>query len=174
MSASVLEELIDVIQVECLDVNLFRGKSSIGNTGRVIGDLVLAQAMYAANCTVDERFVMHSLHSNFLMQGDPGHPLFFKVDCIRDGKSFRSRRVAVLQHGRVICHLTLSYQSPESGLEHQDEMPRAILSPDALVSDRERFDSLLGDTGYPWPIDFRQVDPVSLESPIRSSVDNYD
>lgn len=173
MTVSALEGLIDNIQVECLDVDLFRGDSTFSNNGRALGGQVLAQAMYASNCTVDQRFILHSVHSNFLLPGDAKHPLFFRVDRMRDGKSFRTRRVEVIQHGKVICHLTTSYQLPEPGLEHQSEMPFAVLNPDALVSDRERFEMMLGDTGYTWPIEFRQVDPVSLQLPDRASTDSH-
>lgn len=173
MRKAALAGLVGIIQAECLDVDLFRGEPTCASPDRVIGGQVLAQAMYASNCTVEGNFVLHALHSNFLLQGDPNHPLFYRVERLRDGRSFRTRRVEAVQHGRVICHVTLSYQIPEQGLEHQGEMPTGMLSPEALMSDRERFASMLGENGYDWPIEFCQVDPVSLDRPERAPASSH-
>lgn len=115
-------ELLELIRLEPLEVNLFRGQSrDIGST-RVFGGQVLCQAVLAASQTVEDRLI-HSLHAYFLRAGDPSAPIVYSVDRSRDGNSFSARRVVAIQHGRPIFTMAASFQVAEEGLEHQFEAP---------------------------------------------------
>ena len=124
------EELLTLMQLERLEDNLFRGASRDIGTKRVFGGQVLAQALLAASYTVENRLA-HSLHAYFLRAGDHDAPIVYDVDRSRDGRSFTSRRVVAIQHGRPIFTLAASFQVAEEGLDHQFEMPEAP-SPDEL------------------------------------------
>jgi acyl-CoA thioesterase-2 len=115
--------LADLLALEDLDVDLFRGRQADTSRPRVYGGQVAAQAMLAAVRTVDSEYVAHSLHSYFLLPGDTAVPIIYDVERIRDGRSFATRRVVARQHGRPIYYLTASFQRPEEGFEHQDVMP---------------------------------------------------
>lgn len=119
----ILADLIELLTLERLDTYLFRGQSHDIGTNRVFGGQVLGQALAAAANTVEER-VVHSLHAYFLRKGDHNSPIIFEVDPQRDGRSFSSRRVVAIQHGRPILNLAASFQRPEEGLEHQSSMPQ--------------------------------------------------
>jgi acyl-CoA thioesterase-2 len=125
-----LEELLRLIQLEPLEVNLFRGESRDIGTSRVFGGQVLAQAVIAASQTVDDRSI-HSLHAYFLRAGDHEAPIVYSVDRSRDGRSFSARRVVAIQHGRPIFTLSASFQVEEEGLEHQFEIPE-VPAPETL------------------------------------------
>lgn len=116
-------ELLSLMRLEQLEVNLFRGASRDIGTPRVFGGQVLAQAVLAASRTVDEARILHSLHAYFLLPGDVEAPIVYNVEHNRDGRSFSSRRVLAIQHGRPIFNLAASFQVDEEGLEHQFEMP---------------------------------------------------
>jgi acyl-CoA thioesterase II len=116
------QELLELIRLEPLEVNLFRGESRDIGAQRVFGGQVLCQAVLAASATVDGRLI-HSLNAYFLRAGDPAAPIVYSVDRSRDGGSFSARRVVAVQHGRPIFTLACSYQAPEEGLEHQFEAP---------------------------------------------------
>ena len=116
-----ISELLDLIRLEQLEVNLFRGSSRDIGTERVFGGQVLAQALQAANQTVEDRLV-HSLHAYFLRAGDHEAPIVYNVDRSRDGRSFTARRVVAIQHGRPIFTLAASFQLKQDGVEHQFEM----------------------------------------------------
>jgi acyl-CoA thioesterase-2 len=118
----ILEDLIRLLALERIDTNLFRGESRDIGTHRVFGGQVLGQALAAANYTTENR-VVHSLHAYFLRAGDHGAPIVYEVDRQRDGRSFSSRRVVAIQHGRPILNMAASFQRPEEGLEHQTDMP---------------------------------------------------
>jgi acyl-CoA thioesterase-2 len=120
--AEAFEELLGLMELEPLEVNLFRGVSRDIGTERVFGGQVLAQALLAASYTVEDRQA-HSLHAYFLRAGDHKAPIVYNVDRSRDGRSFSSRRVAAIQHGRPIFTLAASFQAAEEGLEHQFEIP---------------------------------------------------
>ncbi|WP_457206694.1 acyl-CoA thioesterase [Nocardioides sp. P5_C9_2] len=126
------EELVSLLVLEQLDVDLFRGLQPDTNRQRVFGGQVAAQSVVAANRSVDDVFVMHSLHSYFLRPGDPAVPIVYDVERIRDGRSFATRRVMARQHGRPIYYLTANFQKPEEGFEHQDVMPD-VVGPDRGV-----------------------------------------
>ena len=116
-------ELVDLLDLERLDVDLFRGRQPDTVRQRVYGGQVAAQALIAASRTVDQDFHVHSLHSYFLLPGDYQVPIIYDVERIRDGRSFLTRRVVARQHGRPIYYQTLNFQRPEEGFEHQDAMP---------------------------------------------------
>ena len=124
-SNNTIEELISLMELEPLEVNLFRGESRDIGTSRVFGGQVLAQSIIAASRTVDEGLI-HSLHAYFLRAGDVEAPIIYEVDRARDGRSFTNRRVVAIQHGRPIFNMAASFQKPEQGLEHQaDKIGRA-------------------------------------------------
>jgi acyl-CoA thioesterase-2 len=134
-SKNTTEELLQLMQLEPLEVNLFRGESRDIGTSRVFGGQVLAQSIIAASRTVDEGSI-HSLHSYFLRAGDPEAPIVYDVDRNRDGRSFKSRRVVAIQHGRPIFTLAASFQLEQEGLDHQVEMP-VVPMPEELSSDSD-------------------------------------
>ncbi len=122
MPASVAE-LVDLLELELIEDNLFRGKQPKTELQRVFGGQVAAHALVAATQTVGEQYVVHSLHSYFLRPGDTAVPIVYDVDNLRDGRTFATRRVLARQHGHPIFAMTLNFQIPEEGLEHQDVMP---------------------------------------------------
>ncbi|GAA0330142.1 acyl-CoA thioesterase II [Streptomyces olivoreticuli] len=124
-----LDDLLTVLDPEQIERDIFRGTSRPSLVPRVFGGQVAAQALVAAGRTVPEDRLPHSLHSYFLRPGDPEVPIVYTVDRIRDGRSFTTRRVVAVQHGRPIFHLSASFQTHEEGLEHQEPMPAA---PDPL------------------------------------------
>ncbi|MGI9157514.1 MAG: acyl-CoA thioesterase [Marmoricola sp.] len=120
---SSIAELVELLDVETLDDNLFRGTQPDTALQRVFGGQVAAHALVAADRTVDDEYVVHSLHSYFLRPGDTKVPIIYDVDALRDGRSFATRRVVARQHGRPIYFLTANFQKLEKGLDHQDVMP---------------------------------------------------
>jgi acyl-CoA thioesterase-2 len=130
----VLQEIIDILNVERIEENLYRGRNH--NTEHVFGGQVLAQSIAAAYRTVDPALELHSLHAYFLRSGDWTVPILFDVDRIRDGRSFATRRVVAIQHGRAIFNLASSWQKREPGVEHALPMPD-VPPPEALRGDRE-------------------------------------
>jgi acyl-CoA thioesterase-2 len=123
MTADPAQELRALLDLEYLDVDLFRGAQPESTRQRVYGGQVAAQALVAGARTVPEGFEVHSLHSYFLLPGDYDVPVIYDVERIRDGRSFATRRVMARQHGRPIYYQTLSFQRAEDGFEHQDVMP---------------------------------------------------
>jgi acyl-CoA thioesterase-2 len=121
---SSVQELVELLDLEAIEDNLFRGQQPDTVMQRVFGGQVLAQSLVAAVRTVPEAYSCHSLHSYFLRPGDTKVPIIYDVEEIRDGRSFCTRRVAARQHGRPIFYQTANFQVPEDGLEHQDPMPR--------------------------------------------------
>ncbi|MFJ7997391.1 acyl-CoA thioesterase II [Streptomyces sp. NPDC096310] len=122
-----LSALLDLLDLERIERDIFRGRGSSASAvvPRVFGGQVAAQALVAAGRTVPADRTAHSLHAYFLRPGDPGAPIVYTVDRIRDGRSFTTRRVVAVQHGRPVFHLSASFQTYEEGLEHQTRMPRA-------------------------------------------------
>ncbi|MGW1023951.1 acyl-CoA thioesterase II [Streptomyces sp. NPDC002577] len=120
-----LQSLLDLLDLEQIEQDMFRGQSRPSLVPRVFGGQVAAQALVAAGRTVPGDRHAHSLHSYFLRAGDPGAPIVYTVDRIRDGRSFTTRRVVAVQHGQPIFHLSASFQTYEEGLEHQADMPAA-------------------------------------------------
>ena len=132
----VLGELLGILRLERIEENLFRGQSQDLGWGRVFGGQVVGQALSAAEQTVPEGRLVHSVHGYFLRPGDASRPVVYTVDPIRDGRSFTTRRVVAIQGGRPIFNFAASFQIEEPGLEHQDEMPDAP-GPDGLFSEQE-------------------------------------
>lgn len=118
-----LEDLVALLDLEQLEENLYRGTQPRTRLQRVFGGQVAGQALVAAGRTVDARRPVHSLHSYFLLPGDPAVPIIYEVEHVRDGRSFATRRVVARQHSRSIFYLTASFQIREEGMEHQDAMP---------------------------------------------------
>lgn len=127
-----VQELLSILDLESIEVNLFRGRSPQDRWQRVFGGQVIGQALVAACRTVDGRDP-HSLHCYFLLGGDPRVPIIYEVDRIRDGRSFTTRRVVAIQHGQAIFALTASFHVAEEGLEHATSMPD-VPQPDDLPS----------------------------------------
>jgi acyl-CoA thioesterase II len=126
-----LDDLVALLDLERLEVNLFRGVSFDTERQRIYGGQVLAQALMAAGRTVEPDRIVHSMHAYFLRLGDPRVPVVFDVDRIRDGRSFTTRRVVAIQHGQPIFNLACSFHVHEDGPEHVDTMPD-VPWPDAL------------------------------------------
>lgn len=138
-----VETLLNILNLETLDQNSFRGQS--GNTlwQRVFGGHVIAQALVAADRTVDETRYVHSLHAYFILPGDPKTAIDYKVERLRDGRSFSTRRVVAYQHERAIFSLSASFQIDEEGLDHFIPMPEGIPAPDELETDPSITETLL-------------------------------
>src|SRR5271155_1930970 len=132
-ASSPVDELIALLDLEPIEVNIFRGTSPQDRSQRVFGGQVLGQALVAASRTVEAR-VCHSLHAYFLLPGDPKVPILYEVDRSRDGGSFSSRRVVAIQHGRPIFHMSVSFQIEEPGFEHQIDAPQ-VPRPETLPSE---------------------------------------
>lgn len=125
-------ELVAILDLEQIDVNLYRGRQPPKSTlQRVFGGQVAAQALRAASATVDADRFVHSLHSYFLLGGDTAVPIVYDVERIRDGGSFSTRRVQARQHGRTIFYLTASFHRSEDGFDHQDALPDVTSPPDS-------------------------------------------
>jgi acyl-CoA thioesterase II len=159
-----LDELLERLDLESLEVDLFRGFSPPENRLRVFGGQVAAQALVAAGRTVADgagvQRPVHSLHAYFLRPGDPRIPILYQVDRIRDGKSFTTRRVAAVQRGEAIFHLSASFHVPEEGVSHQQQLPEAP-DPETLPTWTEAMaphaDTLRDRYDRPRPIDVRPI-----------------
>ena len=132
----VLNDLLDKLRLEKLDVKLFRGEIQDFGSGTAFVGQVMAQAVSAANETVDSKFKVHSFHSYFLRDGEKDLPVIYEVEILRDGKSILSRGVKAIQNGVQIFHLTVSFKLAEKGYEHQDTMPN-VPPPEELISEQE-------------------------------------
>ena len=162
-----LDDLLTLLDLEPLEVNIYRGLNrDIGST-RVFGGQVFAQALVAARRTVDEAREAHSVHGYFILPGDLSAPIVYFVDRLRDGTSFATRRVTAIQHGQAIFNLSASFHRHEDGLEHQPTMPdvpRPEDLPSELTIIREMADRIPESYRATWtqdrPIDFRPVAPV--------------
>jgi acyl-CoA thioesterase-2 len=133
--SSAVQDLLSILDLEPLEVNLFRGRCPQVGWQRVFGGQVIGQALVAATRTVEGR-PPHSMHAYFLLPGDPKVPIIYDVDRIRDGKSFTTRRVVAIQHGQPIFSMSVSFHADEESLDHQMPMP-GVPKPDALPSDAE-------------------------------------
>src|SRR3954454_7380951 len=128
-----LDDLVDLLQLEQLEVNLFRGLSPQNARERIFGGQVLAQGLMAAGRTVDPGRRVHSMHAYFLRPGDPRVPIIFDVDRIREGRSFTTRRVVAIQHGEAIFNAAASFHVPEDGPDHSDPMPE-VVPPESILA----------------------------------------
>ncbi|MEL6436103.1 MAG: acyl-CoA thioesterase II [Pseudomonadota bacterium] len=166
--ASAIENLISYLELHAEGVDRFVGQSPQTGRQRVFGGQVIGQAMYAAAQTVPNGRNIHSLHCYFIRPGDPTVPIEYRVDRLRDGRSFSTRQVTAWQHGFAIYSLSASFQEPDDGLEFQVTMPEGIPEPESLMSE-EAFVNQFGDRVSPsvkayWrrerPIELR---PVGME-----------
>jgi acyl-CoA thioesterase-2 len=170
----IIVELLDLLRLERLEDNLFRGQSRDIGTKYVFGGQVLGQALSAAQQTVEAVRVVHSLHGYFLRAGDVEHPIVYDVDRSRDGKSFSVRRVTAIQHGQPIFVLACSFQEPEPGGEHQISAPEVPkpedlpetppLSPETLAQLPPKMQRWLSRRG---PFEFRPVYPRDELNPTK-------
>jgi len=162
-----LDRLLGLLDLEQIDVNIFRGRSPDETVQRVFGGQVAGQALVAAGRTVPADRPVHSLHAYFIRPGDPAVPLVYTVDRVRDGRSFTTRRVTAVQHGRPIFTLSASFHKAEEGLMHAMPMPQ-VPPPEDLRRNSERLEEALGAALPPRfhhsPIDLRSVGALTVEA----------
>jgi acyl-CoA thioesterase II len=163
-----LDRVVDLLNLEQIEVDIFRGRSPEGERRqRVFGGQVAGQALVAAGRTVPEDRPVHSLHAYFIRPGDPAVPLIYLVERVRDGRSFTTRRVTTIQHGKTIFTLSASFHRYEPGVEHADPMPE-VPPPDAIPPTAERMEKLFGPSVREWyggnPIDIRHIGPLTFEA----------
>jgi acyl-CoA thioesterase-2 len=180
VQGNVLEELLKLLKLEKIEENIFRGQSQDLGFGNVFGGQVLGQALSAASQTVPQGRQAHSLHGYFMRAGDASRPIAYTVDCIRDGKSFTTRRVVAVQKGRPIFSMAASFQIREPGFDHQDDMPD-VRGPEGLEPELEMArkladhlppgikEKILCDK----PIEIRHVNPINPLKPEKRSPEKY-
>ncbi len=170
------QDLVDLLDVEEIDTDLYRGKLGTDGVGRVFGGQVIGQALQAAQRSTEAPKIAHSLHAYFMRPGAEDHPIIYRVVRDFDGKSFATRRVIATQHGQPILSMTCSLHRPEGGLAHQDTMPE-VTPPEELESDRdlrlamidripERFRA---NFLRPRMVDIRPVSPRSWLDPVKQA-----
>jgi acyl-CoA thioesterase-2 len=170
------QQLLDILALEKIDENIYRGQTPATSNKRVFGGQVFAQAMRAAQDTVPEDRMVHSQHAYFLRPGDPSTPIIYHVDGIRDGGSFTTRRVVASQRGKAIFNTSMSFQIAEPGLSHQVEMPDCP-GPEDLDDDNKRWAEMLKTLNSSTnkksaqhrpslrPIEMRSVEPLDYLKP---------
>jgi acyl-CoA thioesterase II len=164
--------LLDLLDLEQIEVNIFRGRSPDETTEPVFGGQVAGQALAAAGRTVPPARPVHSLHAHFVRPGDRSVPIVYTVDRVRDGRSFTTRRVLASQHGRAIFMLSASFHHCEPGPLHQDPMPN-VPRPEELPRNADRLGQLLRDTppvSRQDPLDVRSVGPLTVEAEANTSL----
>lgn len=162
-----MDVLLQTLDLEKLEENLFRGRSPQVGWQRVFGGQVIGQALVAAQRTVSEGRYVHSLHAYFMRPGDPSVPIIYDVDRIRDGASFATRRVVAIQHGKAIFSMSASFQFDEEGFDHQITLPD-VAPPETLLGEQDIKEKFLANAPEairrywerPRPIEIR---PVSLK-----------
>ncbi|MEO5866548.1 MAG: acyl-CoA thioesterase II [Sphingomonas sp.] len=171
--------LIDLLDVEEIDRDLYRGKRQPGGVGRVFGGQVIAQALQAAQRSTDEPKAAHSLHAYFMRPGDENYPIIYRVVRDFEGKSFATRRVIAMQQGQPILNMACSLQRPEEGLHHQDAMPD-VPDPDTLRSEAELRQGLADEIPEKFrrfflrarPIEIRPINPRHWFNPVPQEPHN--
>ena len=169
-------DLVDLLDIEEVDTDLYRGKLGNDGFGRVFGGQVIGQALQAAQRSTEEPKIAHSLHAYFMRPGAEDHPIIYRVVRDFDGKSFATRRVIATQHGQPILSMTCSLQRPEGGLAHQDTMPE-VTPPEELTSDRELRLAMIdriperfrANFMRPRMVDIRPVSPRSWLDPVKQA-----
>jgi acyl-CoA thioesterase-2 len=164
--SSELDRLLDLLDLEQIELNIFRGRSPKERMQRVFGGQVAGQALVAAGRTVPSDRPVHSLHAYFIRPGDPLVPIVYTVDRVRDGRSFTTRRVSAIQHGKAIFTLSASFHHPESGPVHAAPMPAAP-PPETVERSSQRLRRVAGEDQaklFDYPIDLRSVGPLSAEA----------
>ncbi|MDF5755531.1 acyl-CoA thioesterase II [Spongiactinospora sp. TRM90649] len=166
-----LKELLDLLDLEQIELDIFRGRSPKERIQRVFGGQVAAQALVAAGRTVPSDRQVHSLHAYFIRPGDPSVPIVYNVDRQRDGRSFTTRRVVAIQHGRPIFTMSASFHIDEPGVSHQAAPMPQVPRPETLPTVQRRVRDLLGDEAEarvaleaPRPVDARYVTPLTWEA----------
>lgn len=171
--SNLVDELLNLLDLETIELNLFRGESRDVGGRSVFGGQVISQSLVAAYRTLEEQRLCHSLHAYFLRPGDMKTPIIYEVDRIRDGGSFTTRRVVAIQHGEAIFHMSASFQIVERGFEHQATNIPQVLPPDQLESEYEirlRIAERVNERVRPVllqrrPIEIRPVDPIDFLQP---------
>ena len=163
-----LDEVVSLLDLEQIEQDIFRGRSPEGERRqRVFGGQVAGQALVAAGRTVPADRPVHSLHAYFIRPGDPLVPLIYMVERVRDGRSFTTRRVTVVQHGKTIFTLSASFHRREPGFEHADPMP-AVPPPAQVEPTAARLRRLFGPAVDEFtrdnPIEMRHVGPLTAEA----------
>jgi acyl-CoA thioesterase II len=167
-----LRNLLDLLDLEVIEHDLYRGENRDIGSGRVYGGQVLAQALVAAGRTVEPDRIAHSLHGYFILPGDLDAPIVYFVDRLRDGRSFSTRRVTAIQHGKAIFNLSASFHREEEGPEHQSGIPDVPPPQDVprevdlirLIADRIP-EPLRAIYTQERPIEFRPIEPVDPFQP---------
>ena len=171
MSAT-LDRVVDLLNLEQIELNIFRGRSPSDRRQRVFGGQVAGQALVAAGRTVPPDRPVHSLHAYFIRPGDPAVPLVYIVDRVRDGKSFTTRRVSAIQHGKTIFTLSASFHHAEPGPVHAVAMPQ-VPPPESVPPTIERLEKLFGEAAHEFftnPIDLRVIGPLTYEAQLDPSL----
>jgi len=162
-----LDKVLDLLNLEQIELDIFRGRSPKERRQRVFGGQVAGQALVAAGRTVPADRPVHSLHAYFIRPGDPAVPIIYIVDRVRDGRSFTTRRVSAIQHGRTIFALSASFHHPEPGPVHATAMPN-VPPPDDVQPIAERVEKLAGPDVSRYfrnsPIDLRYIGPLTVEA----------
>jgi acyl-CoA thioesterase II len=163
-----LDGVVELLNLEQIELDIFRGRSPAGERRqRVFGGQVAGQALVAAGRTVPADRPVHSLHAYFIRPGDPTAPLIYLVERVRDGRSFTTRRVSVVQHGKTVFTLSASFHRAEPGAEHAEPMP-AVPRPADLEPTADRYRRIFGDAAgdafRDSPIDIRHVGPLTVEA----------
>ncbi len=169
---TLVKGLVDLLEVEEIDRDLYRGKRQPGGVGRVFGGQVIAQALQAAQRSTEAPKTAHSLHAYFMRPGNEDYPIIFRVVRDFEGRSFATRRVIAIQRGEPILNMAASFQTPEEGLRHQDAMPD-VPGPEALLSEVELRGEMIDEIPEKFrrhmlrgrPIEIRPVQPRSWFRP---------
>jgi acyl-CoA thioesterase II len=170
-------DLLRLLDLEPVEYNIYRGRNRDIGSGRVFGGQVMAQALVAAQRTVDDDRVAHSMHGYFILPGDLDAPIVYFVDRLRDGRSFATRRVTAIQHGQAIFNMSASFHRIETGIEHQSAMPD-VPPPEALTSELELIragaeripEAVRPVLTQDRPLDFRPVDADPFDATPRAPV----
>lgn len=174
-----LHKLLELINLEKIGEYLFRGQSEDLGLRQVFGGQVVSQAIYAAKQTLTSDRAIHSFHSYFLRPGDSHEPIIYEVEILRDGNSFSARRVSAIQHGKPIFYMTASFQSQESGLEHQSSIMPEVPPPKGLLSETELAKSLshlIPQKLYENFISHQAIEmrPVKFHNPFKGHVEGHE
>jgi acyl-CoA thioesterase II len=153
-----LDDLVELLDLEMIDVDLFRGRQPDTSAQRVFGGQVLGQALAAASRTVDPERQVHSLHGYFLRPGDTAVPIIYRAEPTRDGRTFSSRRVVASQNGKPIFYMSASYQRPDRGLDHADPMPDELVPPDQAPTLASVFEAASGRRAEDWNKEWAALD----------------
>jgi acyl-CoA thioesterase II len=166
-----LKEVLDLLDLEQIELDIFRGRSPEERIQRVFGGQVAAQALVAAGRTVPPERMVHSLHAYFIRPGDPSIPIVYNVERVRDGRSFTTRRVVAVQHGKAIFTMSASFHIPEDGVFHQAAVMPDVPAPDSLPTVQERLEPVFAENpgwrealSRPRPVDLRYVNALTWEA----------